>query len=164
MLDVCTRNALIEEHRPLALWIAKRFSARRIFAADEIRDHAILSLVEAAAAFDPSRGLAFPKYISKIIRYRLIEFTRSIDRQSNMKAIGDPEWLDQLPDREPEEVPDDAGPDEFESRTAELPEEERRVLAMVCLDGCTFSAAGRRLGRSPRWVSKRYRSARSRVA
>lgn len=164
MLDVCTRNALILEHRPLALWIAKRFSARRIFQSDEIRDHAILSLVEAAAAFDPSRGLAFNKYVSKIIRYRLIEFTRKLDQIANMEAHGDPEWAARVPDREAEATPDDAGPDEFDARTAELPEEERRVLAMVCLDGCTFSEAGRRLGRSPRWASKRYRSARSRVA
>ncbi len=50
------RNEIIEEHLPLAHYVARRF-ARRGEPLDDLRQVAIVGLLKAVERFDPDRGV-----------------------------------------------------------------------------------------------------------
>jgi RNA polymerase sigma-B factor len=59
--DLARRNALVEEHMWLASYCANRFT-RKGEPRDDLRQVALLGLVNAADRFDPARGLAFSTF------------------------------------------------------------------------------------------------------
>lgn len=60
------RNQIIEEHLPLAHYVARRF-ARRGEPIDDLRQVAIVGLLKAVERFDPDRGVAFSSFATPTI-------------------------------------------------------------------------------------------------
>ncbi len=76
-----TRNELIESHLSLVPVVVKRTTRGRSFVTDshfdDLLQEGAIALMEAAATFDPSRGVSFKTHAWTRIRYRTIEEMRS---------------------------------------------------------------------------------------
>jgi len=112
--------------------------------AEEVEGAAVLALVEAAAKYDPARGVNFATWAIPTIDYRILDAVKaalcpSRDRRRE-RGFG--------PDV-PEPWRDDPGPDEAEELVARLPKREAEAVREVVFEGKTLRELGRGFGVSP---------------
>ena len=138
------RNALVEEHRRLAAVIAasfhRRFPGR--FELDDLVQIGVLGLIDAAARYQPWRGVPFRAYARHRIRGAILDALRGRD----------PQPLD-----DGDDVADArAGPDEIvemrersdavDAAIEDLTPRQARVIELRYGKGLTQAAADERLG------------------
>lgn len=91
----CTPDALLAAHTALAYGIAKRYTGRGL-PLEDLRQEALMGLLDAARSFDSTKGAEFSTYATFWIKKRVLA---ALDRESSsggsLYGTGD---VDSLPD------------------------------------------------------------------
>lgn len=69
-MDQLTPQRLFEENQDLAMWVANKFYREGEF--EDIKQHALIGLFNAAQRFDASRGFSFSTFSVHHIKYEII--------------------------------------------------------------------------------------------
>lgn len=164
------RTALILKYRPYAISFARRWGSRSRskLGADELTSICLLAIAKAAAAFDPSRGMAFPTYAfwhlkmacRREMRMDLQRGFRNLPAKFELNQIvnddhGRPIIGEDLADREPGPHDDVTRQDGFWEKHIEpvASERLRRVLLLYYRDGKTRAEIAKELNVTPQHVS-----------
>jgi RNA polymerase sigma factor (sigma-70 family) len=150
----------VSEHVGLARYLARRWGAPSD--QDEAFGWAFLALVEAAARFDPGRGVRFSTFAHPRIRGAVLDGRRRTARALGTPR-GSPSDLEQMmvcSDLEPRHAALPSHDTQWVRQArARLPEPLRRLLAYVYDEEANLADAGRRMGISPSWASRLHREA-----
>ena len=158
---------LIESHIPYSHAIAAEMLKRfpRHVERREVEAAAELGLVQAANAYNSSRGIAFTTFAYYRIRGAVFDLLRQYEEIKRVTArivtgyFLSLEALPQEPTANDDESPIDRMVREeqqkrIRSALATLPEKNRRVLECYYFEDLTLDEIGKRLGLSKSWVSR----------
>ena len=81
VMQICDRDALVEAHLAQVKFIVDRIAARlpRSVDRDDLIGAGLLGLLDAAAKFDPSRGVQFKTYAELRVRGAVLDSLRMLD-------------------------------------------------------------------------------------
>jgi len=150
-------DALLERHTALAYGIAKRYASRGL-PVEDLRQEALLGLLDAAQNYDSAQGASFATYASFWIKKRLLlALEREGKSGGDLSATADPELI---PDASPlpgqdynfsigqDHCPEgpNALPDDILSLPDGLPDRERAILEACYLRRLPLKQVAAELG------------------
>jgi RNA polymerase sigma factor (sigma-70 family) len=167
------QQQLVNDNLALARHVARPFRLRWRQQADDITSAAVLGLCEAAASFDPSRGLKFVTFAHRRIRGAVIDHLRSLVpppfartpdlAPTILPLLSETEDVAvRLIGAEPPEPPGQAleESDDAERLLRRLPPRQQQVLRRLVFDAQNHTAVAAALGLTVQGVSARIRKAR----
>jgi len=135
------QQELAARYYPLAQTRSARACRRYPWLATEVEGAALLGLVEAAAKYDPSRGVKFSTWVITTIDRRILDAAKRALRPNRDRRRE--ETYGMFP---PDILTEDPETDEADAMVGRLPDRESFVVRAVVLDGRTMRDVAEEMG------------------
>lgn len=141
----------LEEVYPFILMVVKR-KVGSLMEAEDVSQECLMAIHKSLASYDPSRPIK--PWILALVKFKICDHFRALEKKS--QEVAWPEHFDVTNPDESSNIEETKGvKEEYLKLIGQVPENARKALILVKIDGLTYKEASEQLGVNEATLRKR---------